>query len=164
LNTTILESDFRLRHQILDRARDQHFSSARFGGDTRADVKREAEQSGPAHLVFTGMQSHPDLQSQRTHCLADRSRALDCCRRRLECREQSIPRRHDFLPAQCLQLFADGCVVVLHHLCPPRIAEACGLFRGPDDVDNQDRGKRLLRLGAAIGRPASDGDASASGS
>ena len=41
VNAAILEADSGLRHQILDRARDQDFAGARFRRDARADVKRE---------------------------------------------------------------------------------------------------------------------------
>jgi hypothetical protein len=33
VNAAISEADFRLRHQILDRARDQHFAGTRFRGN-----------------------------------------------------------------------------------------------------------------------------------
>src|SRR3981189_1068500 len=52
VNAAILEADSRLRHQILDRARDQDFAGTRFRGDARADVKRETEHLRPAHFVF----------------------------------------------------------------------------------------------------------------
>ena len=61
VNAAILEADSRLRHQILDRARDQDFAGTRFRGDARADVKRETEHLSPAHLVFTRVQPYPDL-------------------------------------------------------------------------------------------------------
>jgi hypothetical protein len=56
---------------------------------------------------------------------------------RVECREQSVPRRHDLFSAQRLQLSTDGGVVVIHHLCPTRIAQPRGFFGGPDDIDKQ---------------------------
>ena len=61
VNAAILEADSRLRHQILDRARDQDFAGTRFRGDARPDVKREAEHFSPAHFVFARMQPRPDL-------------------------------------------------------------------------------------------------------
>ena len=61
VNAAILEADSRLRHQILDRARDQDFAGTRFRGDACADVKRETEHLGPAHFVFARVQPHPDL-------------------------------------------------------------------------------------------------------
>src|SRR5262245_37288562 len=61
VNAAILEADFRLRHQILDRARDQDFAGTCLRGDAGADVKREAEYLRPAHLVFTRVQPHPHL-------------------------------------------------------------------------------------------------------
>src|SRR5437868_4795309 len=61
VNAAILEADSRLRHQVLDRARDQDFAGTRFRGDARADVKRETDQLGPAHFIFARMQPHPDL-------------------------------------------------------------------------------------------------------
>ena len=44
VNAAILEADSRLRHQVLDRARDQDFAGTRFRGDARADVKRETDR------------------------------------------------------------------------------------------------------------------------
>ena len=38
VNAAILEANFGLRHQILDRARDQDFAGTRFRRDARADV------------------------------------------------------------------------------------------------------------------------------
>ena len=61
VNAAILEADSRLRHQILYRARDQDFTGTRSRGDARADVKRETEHLGTAHLIFARMQSNPDL-------------------------------------------------------------------------------------------------------
>ena len=61
VNAAILEADSRLRHQILDRARDQDFASTRFRGDARADVKRETEHVSPANFVSARVQPHPDL-------------------------------------------------------------------------------------------------------
>src|SRR5579859_332313 len=65
MNAAILEADSRLRHQILDRARDQDLAGARLRGNARADVKRETEYLGPAHFVFARVQAYPDLQPQR---------------------------------------------------------------------------------------------------
>ena len=140
MNASILEANSRLRHQILDRARDQDFAGTRFRGDARPDVKRETKHFSPAHFVFACVQPHPDLKPQRAHCLADCGRATDPGRRRVECREQSVPRRHDLFSAQRLQLSTDGGVVVIHHLCPTRIAQPRGFFGGPDDIDKQDCG------------------------
>ena len=77
VNAAILKADSRLRHQILDRARNQDFAGTRFRGDARADVKRETDHVGPTHFVFACVQPHPDLQPQRAHCLADCGRATD---------------------------------------------------------------------------------------
>src|SRR4030095_5437763 len=40
------------------------------------------------------------------------------------------------------------------HLCPTRITQPRGFFGGPDDIDKQDRSKRLLQFAATIGRSA----------
>jgi hypothetical protein len=45
VNAAILKADSRLRHQILDRARNQDFTGTRFRGNARADVKRETDQT-----------------------------------------------------------------------------------------------------------------------
>src|SRR5262249_1838560 len=132
------------------------FAGTRFRGDARPDVKRETKHFSPAHFVLACVQPHPDLKPQRAHCLADCGRATDPGRRRVECREQSVPRRHDLFSAQRLQLSTDGGVVVIHHLCPTRIAQPRGFFGGPDDIDKQDCGERLFELGTTIGRSAPD--------
>src|SRR6202046_607577 len=77
VNAAIPKADSRLRHQILDRARNQDFAGTRFRGDARADVKRETEYLCPTHLVFARVQSHPDLQPQRAHGLAHCGRTTD---------------------------------------------------------------------------------------
>src|SRR3979490_2583164 len=156
VTASLLEADFRRRRQILDRTRDQDFARARLRGDARTDVKRETDNVSPAHFVFAYVQPHPDLQPQCAHCLADCGRAMDPRRRRVECREQSVSRRHDFFSAQSLQLSADGGVVVIHHLCPARFAPPRRFFGGPDDIDKQDRGKCLCEFAATIGRSAPD--------
>src|SRR5262252_8366829 len=61
VNAAILKADSRLRHQILDRARNQDFAGTRLRGDARADVKRETNHVSPTHFVFACMQPHPDL-------------------------------------------------------------------------------------------------------
>src|SRR6476619_5809586 len=61
VNAAILEADSRLRHQILDYARNQDFAGTRFRGDARADVKRETDHVSPTHFVFACVQPHPDL-------------------------------------------------------------------------------------------------------
>jgi hypothetical protein len=61
VNAAILKADSRLRHQILDRARNQDFTSTRFRGDARADVKREPDHVSPTDFVFACVQPHPDL-------------------------------------------------------------------------------------------------------
>ena len=61
VNTAILKADSRLRHQILDRARNQDFTGTRFRGDARADVKRETDHVSHIHFVFACVQPHPDL-------------------------------------------------------------------------------------------------------
>ena len=71
VNAAILKADSRLRHQILDRARNQDFAGPCFRSDARADVKREADHVSPTHFVFACVQPHPDLKPQRAHCLAD---------------------------------------------------------------------------------------------
>src|ERR1700742_3034881 len=150
VKTAIPKTDFGLRHQILHRARDQDFAGTCFRGDARADVKRQTDQLRPAHFVFTRVQPYPDLQPQRAHRLVDCSRATDPGSRCDERRQQSVPRRHDFLSAQSLQLSTDGCVIVIHHLRPTGVAELCCFFGGPNDIDKQDRGERLLKVGATL--------------
>src|SRR5271154_6271559 len=61
MNAAILKADSRLRHQILDRARNQNFAGTGFRGDARADVKRETDHVRPTHFVFACVQPHPDL-------------------------------------------------------------------------------------------------------
>jgi hypothetical protein len=61
VSAAILKADSRLRHQILDRARNQDFTGTRFRGDARADVKRETDHVSPTHFVFACVQPHPDL-------------------------------------------------------------------------------------------------------
>src|SRR5262249_31047283 len=61
VNAAILKADSRLRHQILDRARNQDLTGTRFRGDARADVKRETDHVSPIHFVFACVQPHPDL-------------------------------------------------------------------------------------------------------
>ena len=56
MSAVIPETDSRLRHQILDRARDKDFAGTRFSSDARADVKRETEHLRSAHLVFAHVQ------------------------------------------------------------------------------------------------------------
>ena len=102
VNASILEANSRLRHQILDRARDQDFAGTRFRGDARPDVKRETKHFSPAHFVFACVQPHPDLKPQRVHRLADCGRATDPGHRRVESREQSVSSRYDFFSAQSL--------------------------------------------------------------
>src|SRR5215470_13437992 len=57
VNASILEANSRLRHQILDRARDQDFAGTRFRGDARPDVKRETKHFSPAHFVFPSVRT-----------------------------------------------------------------------------------------------------------
>jgi hypothetical protein len=111
VQTAVFELDGGLRHQIPDRARDQHLPGTRFRGDARADVKREPDHCAAAHLLFTGVQPRPDLQPQRAHGLVDRGRATNPTGRRLEGRQQSVSRRHDLLAARALQLLTDGGVI-----------------------------------------------------
>ena len=61
VNAAILKADSRLRHQILDRARNQDFAGTRLRGHARADVKRETDHVRPTHFVFACVQPHPDL-------------------------------------------------------------------------------------------------------
>src|SRR5215469_12390374 len=61
VNAAILKADSRLRHQILDRARNQDLAGTRLRGDARADVKRETDHVSPIHFVFACVQPHPDL-------------------------------------------------------------------------------------------------------
>src|SRR5262249_19024003 len=61
VNAAILKADSRLRHQILDRARNQDFTGTRFRGDARADVKRETDHVSTIHFIFACVQPHPDL-------------------------------------------------------------------------------------------------------
>src|SRR5579864_8848149 len=58
VNAAIPKADARLRHQILDRARNQDFAGTRFRGNARADVKRETENVSSAHFVFARVQPH----------------------------------------------------------------------------------------------------------
>src|SRR5207247_1107197 len=72
VNAAILEADSRLRHQILDRARDQDLSGTRFRGDARADVERETEHLSPAHFglarVLPTAGPHPCPAHSLPHC------------------------------------------------------------------------------------------------
>ena len=90
VNAAFPEEDSSLLHPVLDRARDQDFAGTRFRSDARADVKRETDHLGTAHLVFARMQPHPDLEPQRAHGLANRGRATDAGSRRLERREAAL--------------------------------------------------------------------------
>src|ERR1700759_952946 len=160
VNATILEADRGFRHEVLNRARHQDFTGPCFRGGARADVKGETEHLCPAYLVFASVQPHPDFQPQRAHGLADCSCAADPGGGRAERRPQPVPRRHDFLAAQGLQLAADGSEIMLHHLRPARIAEPRGFLGGAVDIDDEDRGERLLEFGATIDTSAPGHDAS----
>ena len=117
VNAAVLEADLRLRHQIPDRARDQHFAGARFRGDPRADVESQTDHVGATDFVFARMQPDPDLQPQRAHRLADRGRAIAIRGRRATSaigqREQSaapVVATTSF-PRQCLLLDYGGGVI-----------------------------------------------------
>ena len=160
MTAAIAELNSGLGHQIPDRARRQDLAGARLGGDARADMKRETDHVRAAHFVLARVQPDPDLQPQRAHGLLDRGGATNpgnwCCERR----QQSVTRRDDFLSAQSLHFFADRGVIVIHYPRPARIAELGGFCGGLDDVDKENRDKRLLELGIAIGGSPPRRDAS----
>lgn len=66
------------------------------------------------------------------------------------------PRRHDFFSAQSLQLSADCGVIMIHHLCPTRIAQPCSFFGRPNDINIEDRRERLFELDTADGGSTPD--------
>ena len=79
VNAAILEADSRLRHQILDRARDQDFAGTRFRGDARSDVKRETEHFSSAHFVLPACSptliSGPSVRTASRIAVAQRTAA-----------------------------------------------------------------------------------------
>jgi len=77
---TILELDAGTCHEILDRARHEHFARLSLQRDARADVDGDAANLLLRQLALAGMQTGANLETELSQAFSDRPPALDGAR------------------------------------------------------------------------------------
>jgi len=87
MNPALGEGDPGSRHQILDRARDQHLAGLADGGDAGADMKRDPTQGPILDVALSGVNARPDVDAEGANGALDRQRATDRTGRAVERRD-----------------------------------------------------------------------------
>ena len=88
--TTIDELDTGSRHEVSDRARDQHFSRTGECSHPRTSVDRNPTNVVASGLDFTSVQANADIHSNPSGTITDCEAALNGSTRTVECGEEAV--------------------------------------------------------------------------
>ena len=92
--------------------RDKHLTWARFGGDARPDVDRDASDLAVDELALPRVEAGANVDSEVAHRLSDLARAADPSRGTVEAREEAVARGVELASAEARKVPADDRVVV----------------------------------------------------
>ncbi len=159
MSAVVLELDSRPDHQILDRARNEHFVRAGLCHNPRANMDRDTFDRIPNEFTLARMQSSPDLQAESSNSLTHRERTTNrpsCSWRPTEGSEYSVPSSSYLCSPGSAKLFAECGVIVAQHLAPATVAQQCGFLGRANNIDKQHSGKNAPGFDATLRRPALD--------
>ena len=86
-------------------------------------MHRHARDVVAAHLDFTRVNAHADLDAERADGVDDRVGTIDCDAGAGEHGDESIADRVDFATAKSFELVADYAVMVVKQGVPPVVTE-----------------------------------------
>src|ERR1700730_11890337 len=124
VRTTILESQPRAGHEVLDRAGDQHFVGSRQRSDARANVHCQAGDRVALVLDFSHVQPRSDGHSKLTRCGSNGQRTAHAARGTVEGSEKAVTRRIDFLATKGHELATHHSVMAIQQIVPRFVAHA----------------------------------------
>src|SRR5262245_43955572 len=103
----------RARHEIPDRARDEHLAGARQRAHARADVDGEAAEVVVEPLALARVEARAHLEAEVGDAVPDRAGRVDRPPRPVEGGEEAVAERLDLLPAEAREALAHEPVVGL---------------------------------------------------
>jgi hypothetical protein len=92
---TVLELDARARDEVLDSARDQHFSRTGECSHPRTNVDRDSTNVIASGLHFACVKANADIHSDPSGTITDCKAALYCSTRSVECGKETVAHRFD---------------------------------------------------------------------
>src|SRR2546428_452462 len=95
-------------------------------------------------LALPRMQSRPDRNPKLMYGVPNRTRASDCPRRAVECRQETVPCRLHLATPVSQQLPSDDFVVFHEKALPPFVPKLVDLLGGGDDVGQEDRSQEAV--------------------
>ncbi len=145
-NAAFAEAEPRAGDEILDGARDEHFSGPRRLRDPGADVDCDPADLAVHHLALARVQAGAHVEAQVANTLGDRTGAADRARRPVETREEAVAGDVELGAAEANELAADQRVMTLEELPPRAVAELRCFRRRADDVGEEDGGEDSVGL------------------
>src|SRR6266511_3454042 len=122
-DAAIAEPNAGPRDEVLDRARDEHFTRRRFGRHSRSDMHGDPSDLAVHDLALARVEPSANLQPEVSHGVTDRACAPDRARRPVEAGEEAISCRVDLAARKPDQLPPNALVVLLEELPPPPVAK-----------------------------------------
>ena len=81
-----------------------------------------------SELDLTGVEAHPDLETERPHGVAHRAAAFNRSSGSVEGRDEAVARGVDLATAETFELSADGPVMSVEEIAPLPVAQLRQVF------------------------------------
>ena len=134
MDAALPELKLRTRHEILNRAGNEHLAGEGRRRDARPDVHGDPGHLLADDLALARMNAGSDLDAEAPHAVADRAGATDSLRRPLERRKEAIAGRVEHATIEAIQLLVNEVVVAFHELPPAAVADPRRVLARADDV------------------------------
>jgi hypothetical protein len=134
-------------HEVCYGAGYQNLTCLCIGCDTGRDVNRDPSDVVSPDLDLTGVESDPNLYTERIENRPQATATADTPARSVKSGEHAITCGLDVSATKSLYLPSQQGVVLVENLTPPAVAQRCCLFCRGDDVGEQDGGEHPIRCG-----------------
>ena len=107
VRTAVYERERSTRHELLDRARDEHLVGLGLGGDTRGGVNSDTNELSVRLFAFARVKAGPHFDPQLANGIADAASTADPTCRPVEGRKEAVAGGVDLPAAETSQLPAN---------------------------------------------------------
>jgi hypothetical protein len=143
---SILESNSRAGHEILDRTGYEHLTWPGHAPDSRPDVHRNPSEFLTHTLTLAGMDADPYFDPKLPQGRGDRAGTAYGSCGTIECREQPIARCVDQPTPETFELASRQVVMSEKEFAPASVAELSGKVCGIHNVGEQDGREDSVRV------------------